>query len=409
MKILVSYPWLELGGASNTSITLARGLKERGHEVFFFTKGGGEYEDQLHEAGIDVISAPYDPVLPHLYHLNPRAYRILADALDRHSIDIIHAYHPNSYFLSLFAGPRRNIPVVFTAVWLLLDPTPFPAYPGWVIFVAEEFRDHSAPLFGKYPREMLVLPNRLDMDRFRPGIDNSSFVEQMGLPSSGTKIAFMSRVDRGKMRSLKNALEAVNIMLSRGRDVTLAVAGDGSSFAELEQVANEINTRAGKRAVVLLGSILDTPRFLSWGDIVLGIGRCAFEGMACARPTLIVGENGYAGTVEPERVEKLQYYNFAGRNQTTPVGPDVLAGEIERIMDDRDLYERLSRFARERVLEHYDYREGAARLERLYERALNAPPLGRGPLVKLEWTNLVNGYLRRSWVALKLKLRGYEP
>ncbi|MCK4236021.1 MAG: hypothetical protein KAX38_02805 [Candidatus Krumholzibacteria bacterium] len=40
MRILICFPWLSLGGAPNSAITLAKGLKERGHDVFFFTKIG---------------------------------------------------------------------------------------------------------------------------------------------------------------------------------------------------------------------------------------------------------------------------------------------------------------------------------------------------------------------------------
>lgn len=406
MRILFCYPWLSLGGAPNTAITLARGLKERGHDIFFFTKTGGMNEEQLRHAGIPVITAPYDALLPHLYHLNPRAYRIFKATLESHRINIVHTFHLNSYFLALFAAPRMNIPVFFTAVWLLKISAPFPTYPGRVFFVAEEFKDYAAHLFGERTRELIVLPNRLDLSKFRSDVEFDEFASRMNLPESGWKIAFMSRIDTIKMQSLRHAVRAAELLARSGKLVTLAIAGDGPLFTELESLTAEVNRTTGESVVRLLGTVHETPEFLSWSDIVLGMGRSALEGMACGKPTLVVGENGLAGVVEPERVSELQYYNFAGRNLTRPVAPELLADEITRIMSDRERYDTLAAFARKHVLEHYDYQRGAERLEKFYEEALRDPPLTRGDLARLFWTNTIHGYRMRWCVALRLRVRG---
>lgn len=404
MKILVCYPWLSLGGAPNTSITLARGLKNLGHDVYFFTKSDKIHETRLQEAGIKTIAAPYHPLLPSMDLLNVKAYKILNAALNRYSIDIVHAFHHHSYLLSLFAAPRMNIPVVFTAVWFLFTK-PFPAYPGRVIFVAEEFLDQATPLFRGYPREMIVLPNRIDLDEFYPGIDYRDFSKEKDLPDSGWKIAFMSRIDSIKIRSLQNAIEAVKILASRGRDVVLGIAGDGALFHELEKIIDSVNRDLGRKVIRLLGPVLKPSQFLSWSDIVLGIGRSAIEGMACGKPTLIVGEKGLAGIVEPENVKELQYHNFAGRNVKDAVEPQRLADTIDLIMNDEPRREFLSNFTRQYAIEYYDYMVGAKRLEKVYEDALNDPPLSRTERVRLLWTNATYGYGWRYYVAWRLKLR----
>jgi hypothetical protein len=74
MRILVCYPWLSLGGAPNTAMTLARGLKNLGHDVYFFTKRDAAGEARLREAGIEKITAPHHPYLPSLDLLNLKAY-----------------------------------------------------------------------------------------------------------------------------------------------------------------------------------------------------------------------------------------------------------------------------------------------------------------------------------------------
>jgi glycosyltransferase involved in cell wall biosynthesis len=404
MKILFCYPWLEIGGAPNTAISLAKGLRERGHEVFFFTKAGGAYESRLTDIGIPVVSAPHHSFLPALDHLNVPAYRILRETLIRRSIDVVHAFHPHSYFLSLFAAPPLDIPVVFTAVWFLY-PKPFPAYRGRVIFVAEEFRDQAGQYFEPHARELIVLPNRVDLDMFHPGIDHADFSRRMQLPAAGWKLAFMSRVDSLKFGSLQYAIGAVRILAQRGRPVTLAIAGDGPMIETLRGIAAEANSEGGRTIVRLVGSILETPAFLSWADVVLGIGRSSFEGMACGKPTLVVGEKGLAGIVGPDTAAELMKYNFAGRNISEPVAPELLAGAVERIMDEENYRRDLSAFARDFVMKHYDYRVGAERLEGIYHDALADPPLGAAEKRRIVWTNFVRGYMPRYIMAWRIKLR----
>ncbi|HUV37909.1 MAG TPA: glycosyltransferase family 4 protein [Patescibacteria group bacterium] len=404
MRILFCYPWLDLGGAPNTSITLARGLKERGHELFFFTKGGGIYESRLEAAGIPVVTAPHDRFFPHLYHLNARAIRIFRETLDRYAIDVVHAFHMNSYFCALFSAPAKRIPVIYTVVWLL-PRIRYPSYPGRVIFVAEEFRDHAAGILGGRPRDTVVIPNRVDLDMFHPDVDWRDFAARTDLPGDGLKISFMSRMDHIKIGSLRYILRAMELLAARREDVTLAIAGDGPLFGEIARLAGQLNERAGRRVVRLLGTILETPQLIAWADIVLGIGRSAFEGMAGGRATLVVGENGLAGVVEPETASILQYYNFSGRNRTEPAEPVVLADEIERIAGEPERHNRLARYAREYVLEHYDYHAGARQLESVYERALEDPPLGWSEQVRLLLENAVLVYGNQWYIACKLKLR----
>ncbi len=406
MRILICYPWLDLGGATNTAMTIAKGIKERGHEVVFFTKMGGMYEERLRKLDIPVISAPFHKFLPLMYQLNLKAYRHFCDTLDKYSIDVIHTFHYNTYYLSLFAAVKRNIPVVFSSVWYL-DEAPFPDYPGRVTFVAREFLDKARRTIGIHSREMTVLPNRIDLEMFHPGIDYTDFSRRFNLPDSGWKIVFMSRVDSLKFGSLSYAIEAVKLVALKGSRVTLVIAGDGSCFDDLGVLAERVNKQIGYEVIRLIGAVLETPELLSWADIVFGIGRCAWEGMACGKPVLVVGENGLAGVAAPEKVDELQYYNFAGRNIREPVDHSLLADSIEMIMGDEEIYKKLALFSTRYVMENYDYRAGVAKFEQIYEKAINDPPLNRLERIRLFFSNLLYGYCRQVYLAWRVKLRGY--
>lgn len=405
MNILVTYPWLDLGGAPNTAITLAKGLRELGHDVWFLTSEGGMYEDRLKGAGLNVVTAPYHRTLPHMYHLNHRAHRILTETLESRGIDIVHAFHPQSWILALFSAPARGIPVFLTAVWYV-DGYPYPAYPGWLLFVAEEFRDQAAPFFGPHPRLMEIMPNRIDLEMFRPGIDASGFIAEHGLPEADCRIVMMGRMDRSKLRSFQYAVEEIGLLGGRGIAASLVIAGGGDSRGEIAAAGARVNDALGREAVKMLGPVGRTPELLSAADIVFGIGRCAWEGMACAKPAVIVGENGFAGIAEPSKVAELAYYNFAGRNRTAPAPRGELAGVTERLIRDAELRGRLGAFSREYVVENYDYRAGARRLEELYARALGERPLTGGEYRRLRRTLWTRGYARRMYIALRMRMKG---
>ncbi len=404
MRILICYPWLDLGGAPKTSITLARGLKERGHEVYFFSRKGGLHEELLDEAEIPLIHAPHHSFLPPMYHLNGTAWRTFGKVLDEHSIDIVHVFHPNHYILALLRAPWRDIPVFFTAVWHQ-EEFPYPAYPGRFLFVAEEFLDQSKSFMGKQAREMIVLPNRVDLDAFGADVGWEDFARDKGLPAGGTKIAFMSRLGSTKQRSVYYAMDAAGILAERGMDVTLAIAGDGPLYERFAAYAAKINSRLPRETIRLIGRIERTAEFLSWADIVLGIGRSAFEGMATGKPTCIVGENGLAGVVRNDTVEELQYFNFAGRNIEEPREPSLLADTIEEIISDRDRYDELGAFARSYVIENYGYRAGAERLERLYREALDEKKLSVYGKTMAAVTSFLTGYCRILYRSWKWKLK----
>jgi hypothetical protein len=127
--------------------------------------------------------------------------------------------------------------------------------------------------------------------------------------------------------------------------------------------------------------------------------------MATSKPTCIVGENGLAGVVRSDTVKVLQYHNFAGRNIDTPRDPSVLAGAIEEIMGDRDLYERLAAYSRKYIIENYGYRAGAERLEKIYEELLAAPPLTAGQKRKAVFSAFLTGYCRSLYRNIKWKIK----
>jgi hypothetical protein len=92
--------------------------------------------------------------------------------------------------------------------------------------------------------------------------------------------------------------------------------------------------------------------------------------MAYAKPTIIVGENGFAGLVEPEGIDSIAYYNFSGRNERRDISADVLARAIAALLDNSSRAADVGKFGREFVMQEIDVRLGVERIEKVY-RAVN--------------------------------------
>jgi hypothetical protein len=119
---------------------------------------------------------------------------------------------------------------------------------------------------------------------------------------------------------------------------------------------------------------LSPERIIRDVDAVLGIGRCALEGIAARRPVLVIGPAGGDGWVTPETFDALEADGFSGRAGlpapdlaallADPPGPEVVQG----------LYERVQR--------EHDAKLHAVELVEL-ARELGAAPAPTGPLAEL--------------------------
>ena len=98
-----------ISGITNHIVLTRRYLEEQGHEVFVFTFGDGDYEDD----DPNVIKSPGLPLADTGFYINVR-YNLKAQRVLR-TMDIVHVHHPFlSGRLALRYCPPRNIPVVFT-------------------------------------------------------------------------------------------------------------------------------------------------------------------------------------------------------------------------------------------------------------------------------------------------------
>ena len=95
--------------------------------------------------------------------------------------------------------------------------------------------------------------------------------------------------------------------------------------------------------------------------------------MAFGKPTLIVGDNGYAGTVSLDEIEDIARFNFSGRNNKSMALPEKLTNEIIRILDDQEYYNKLTAFGKDYIRREIDIQDGISRILEVYNQNLPYP------------------------------------
>lgn len=408
LRVLVGFPWaLISGGGQYTALTMANALARHGHAVTYCSEMGPVVE--LLDPRVKFVPTP----LPtswlgrKLYPFWPLSVIPFLRLALGPRFDIVHTYCEPTFVLGALIRVLRGTPCLFSALGPAVPLRAVCDMAGEVIACSKELRDKTIAKHG-YPAERVpVIPNHIDLTVYRPGRDGSALLERYGLRASSRKIVVLGRIEEEKYQTIRSVLDAVPAVVKQVPDLEVVIVGDGKLREQAEREVATLNQQVGRRVAVVTGALIEVPQVLNLADIAVGIGRSAMEGMACQRPTLIIGRKGYAGTVSPESAEVLGHFNFAGRNLTEPSDPRLLVEAILRILTD-DAYARsVGSYARQYAEKYFDAEQDVRHQEAMYRTALRTQRLGLGGRISLALA-LVKMFLGRVLVPRRImqKLTG---
>jgi glycosyltransferase involved in cell wall biosynthesis len=347
---------LNYGGAETQLVALAKGLHHLGHsiEVVVFYPDG-PLERELREAGVPVQSlgkrGRWD-VLGFLFRL--------LQAIRRQKPDVLHGYLVVSNILTILlkiASPRTHI------VWGVraskLDLSRY----DWLTLVSNRveralsrFADliivnsyaglEHAVAQGFPRRRMLVIPNGIDTERFRPDAKEGRQVRKdWGLRDDLKVIGLVSRLD--PMKDHPTFIRAAAHLLGERSDLCFVCVGDGTANyrQELLRLCEELNA---SEYFIFTGALANMPAIYNVMDVVVssssfgeGFSNVIGEAMACNVPCVvtevgdsswIVGENGY---VVPAK------------------NPKALKIAMAKLLDDINSHGNHDEEIRQRVVNHF--------------------------------------------------------
>ena len=343
---------LDYGGAQRQLVTLAKALDQDRFDVTVISFYSGQpLEKELANSGVRFISLEkrgrWD-VLGFLRRLIHQV-RVIRP-------DVLHGYLDIPNLLALFIKPFVHARVVWGIRAAEIDLRQY----DWLVWLAAQlerifarFADliivNSVAGFERHvsrgfpPRKMVVIPNGIDTDMFKPDREAGAKLRAEWLISEHTRlIGTVGRLD--PMKDLPVFLQTAALLSLKRNDVRFACVGPGpaSYVLKLQELANELGIAdeviwPGARAdISAVYNALDAFCSSSYGE---SFSNAIGEAMACGVPCVVtdVGDSasivGECGIVVPPR------------------NPGALAaGLISSLEPNRS---EIERNARTRIVEHF--------------------------------------------------------
>jgi glycosyltransferase involved in cell wall biosynthesis len=299
------------------------------------------------------------------------------------SFDLIHAHWvlPNGLPAAL-AARIADVPLIISLhgsdVFMAEQNPAFALLAAALLRAADGVTACSGDLAGRAarlgarPAALTVVPYGVDAGAFRPDPQAAADVRaELGLPPDAPLVLAIGRLVYKK--GLSYLIDAFPAVLARHPRAVLVIAGYGDLRGELERQAHALGLNGSVRfpgqlardraaRYIAAADVYAVPSIRDQRGNVDGLPNTLLEGMGAARPIVAsrvagipdVIADGCHGLLVPER------------------DPAALAAAVSRLLDDRELAQRLGAAARERIVRQLTWDATAARFERVYAQALAA-------------------------------------
>lgn len=337
MNILFLIDALEVGGAETHVVTLACALHRMGHAVTVIS-GGGFLEAELREVGVHCFRFPACICGRTWAVTQFRNVAFLRRLLGARRFDVLHAHtrrtalllrllhigyalFPPPLSLSLSGLNGRQVPYRRRVLRRLAVPATvvtahahFSPRFRWLsywgeatIAVSEDLRRHVATCFGVARTRICVIPNGIDLRRFRPPADRHACSPDL------LHLAFASRLDDDCSAAARAIISLApqweRLARERGRRLRITIVGGGTQRPFLEARAR------GLSFVTLCGACDHMETLLCDVDVLIGVSRVALEAVSCGCAVILAGDEGFGGLLTPERFEHFAAANFCCRGE----------------------------------------------------------------------------------------------
>lgn len=289
----------------------------------------------------------------------------LARLLRRKQVQIVHAYLYDASLAVRLTGRVAGVPVVLTSTRASLGYlSPFA---WWVDRLTARWCDRVIAVSAATARfvietegipkaKVIVIPNGVDLNRFRPE-DGASARRALGIPPESFVLSCVGRLHEHKGH--RDLFDALAIIRNRVRGLVCLIAGDGPARSHLEDRVRFLGLGSICR---FLGSIDRIETIYSAADVSVlpsrfeGMPNTVLEAMAMARPVVATAVDGSVELVRPNETGIL----------VPPGDVGALAAALLDLSRDSDRREMMGTRAREVAQRDHGIERTIARLEALY-------------------------------------------
>ena len=408
MRVLMATMKLDIGGAETHIVELSKALAKRGVEVFVASNGGA-YEQELSDAGIRHIQVPF-------HNKNPlsmkRAYDQLKTIIFENKIDVVHAHARIPAFLCGLLHRRFHFRFVTTAHWVFSTRFPYNILTRWgdrSLAVSDDIKDYLIDNYGIAGENIRVTINGIDTEKFSKDTDFSGIAEEFQLGEGKTRIVYCSRMDEDRSLAAHKLIAVAEELDHAIKDLEIVIVGGGNDYTAVAEEAQAVNDRLGRRLIILTGSRTDINRFAASADLFIGVSRAALEAMACEKPAIIAGNEGYIGIFDQGKLQVSIDTNFCCRGCGETTEEQLKQDILSVLTADNSYREELGQFSRETVKTHYSMDTMADDAMKLYVSIIKNSKVNEVSVKEFADIDsyLLTNPIRRRGGAIDVMISGY--
>ncbi len=367
-RILMALTRFDIGGAETHVLELSLELKRMGYYVVV-ASNGGVYEKNLEEAGIAHYRVPMHSKAPNKVR---ESLKLLKDIINNEKIDIVHAHGRIPAFLCGILKKKMDFTFVTTAHWVFDTSHGLKYITNWgekVIAVSEDIKTYLMDNYKINPTDIYVTINGIDTEKFSKNAQAFDIIEEFSLEQDTKKIVYISRMDSDRALVAFHLAQIVPELVKIDPNIEIVIVGGGDVYDELEEKVNEINEHLGKRYIVLTGARTDIYKFAALSDIFVGVSRSALEAMACEKPVIVAGNEGYLGIFDTDKLKNAISTNFCCRGLENST-PELLLRDLKILLNNENAEnERLGTFSRKIIIKNYSLSKMAGDCVKMYNAA----------------------------------------
>jgi len=374
MRIVQVCPWFEpyVGGVETHVATISTELVRRGHDVTVVTSRRDRTLPEREEfQGIHVRRVKTRGVWLRT-PIAPATKAVLASM----EADIVHAHSPpplTSYYAAK-ASARRRVPFTITYHCDIEVPSVFgplieSVYRHTLEYSTMRRADRIIVTTATYAATSravwrfnpVVIPNAVDLEKFRPERDGRPIRERFGIRGGESMVLFVGRMVAHK--GIENIIEAA-------RSVAYAkflLVGGGPELESLRRLAARLGVTD---RVIFTDQVSreDLPPYFAACDLFVlpsvsrleAFGIVALEAMASGKPVVVSDIPGVREVITDGREGLL----------ADPVNPEDLGAKIRILLADDRKRSAMGNAGREKVATNFSVKIVVDRIEALYRGLL---------------------------------------
>ncbi|HNV87316.1 MAG TPA: glycosyltransferase [Candidatus Omnitrophota bacterium] len=369
MKICYLLPKMGIGGAERHVLSLAAGLRARGHDAgIACVFEEGRLEDEIRSKGIP------------LENLNLPARWDLATLfkiwkwLRAKQIDVLHTYLFGLDFFGVFPARLLKIPVIISsrreiALWqkrrhlMMVQLGNF--FVDHVVCCSQAVREWVLKKEKISGKRASVIRNGVDFNRFR----NSSrpdcrdkIRQEFGIPAKSFLIGTVANFSIEK--GYPYLIDAAAIVLKKRPDARFLFIGGGPLLGEMKQKAEAVSPEGG---IIFTGYRSDIPDLIAAMDVFVlaslieGFPNALLEAMAMGTPVVATETGGI-----PELVR-----SGVDGVLVPPKNGERLAETVLTCLNDQQMAQKLGENARNKITNDFSLKRMLDQYEEFYQSLLS--------------------------------------